>query len=246
MPLTDSPDAAPHRIPARIRHLGRQAYAPIYEQMRAFTTARDAATPDEIWVVEHDPVFTLGQAASTDHVLNPGDIPCVPTDRGGQVTYHGPGQVVVYPLLDLRRRGIGPRGLVRGIEQVLIDYLGSLDIRAERRAGAPGVFVGLRKIASIGLRIRKAGCYHGLALNLDMDLAPFTRINPCGYAGLEMTQVAHFQQPPDVRSAGDALACRLDTMLVAGTVAQLLADVAADPGGEGESPAAATVASAAS
>lgn len=197
----------------RIRSLGRQEYAQVYAQMQRFTAEREADTADEFWVVEHPPVFTLGQAARPEHLLAPGDIPVVQTDRGGQVTYHGPGQVVVYPLLDLKRRGLGPRRLVLGIEQALIDELGSLQIQAQRREGAPGVYVAEAKIASIGLRVRKPGCYHGLALNLDMDLSPFARINPCGYAGLQMTQVADFGPAPDLQETGHSLARRLDQLL---------------------------------
>ncbi len=209
--------------PTRLRHLGLQDYAPTYADMQAFTAQRGADTADEIWIVEHPPVFTLGQAADPSHVLNPGDIPLVRTDRGGQVTYHGPGQVVVYPLLDLKRRNIGPRGLVFGIEQVLLNYLERLGIRAQRRSGAPGIYVDQRKIASIGLRVRKPGCYHGLALNLNMDLEPYSRINPCGYAGMEMTQVADFVIAPDIDAAGEALANDLDHLLQQEFVADLLA-----------------------
>jgi len=182
--------------------------------MQAFTASRQEDTADQIWIVEHDPVFTLGQAADQLHVLNPGDIPVVPTDRGGQVTYHGPGQLVVYPLLDLRRRGIGPRGLVFGIEQVLLDYLASHGISAQRQPGAPGIYVESgAKIASIGLRVRKRGCYHGLSLNLDMDLSPFQRINPCGYARLEMTQMIAFGSAPTIEEAGREIAEKLDAIL---------------------------------
>lgn len=199
-----------------LRELGRADYADVYARMRDFTATRTPDTADEYWLVEHPPVYTLGQAADPSHVLAAGDIPVVPTDRGGQVTYHGPGQLVLYPLLDLRRRGIGPRGLVWGIEQALIDYLATLTIAAQRRAGAPGVYVGAAKIASIGLRVRKPGCYHGLALNLDMDLEPFARINPCGYAGLAMTQVAAHHPAPTIAAAGTALVARLEHWLQPG------------------------------
>lgn len=197
----------------QVRQLGRSDYAETYARMQSFTATRTDTTADEIWVVEHDPVFTLGQAADSSHVLNPGDIPLVQTDRGGQVTYHGPGQVVVYPLLNLKRRQIGPRGLVFGIEQVLLDYLTSLGIASERRPGAPGIYTTDAKIASIGLRVRKPGCYHGLALNLDMNLEPYARINPCGFAGMNMTQIANFTIAPSVADAGEALAKRLDSLL---------------------------------
>ncbi len=209
--------------PTRLRQLGLQDYAPTYADMQAFTAQRGSDTADEIWIVEHPPVFTLGQAADPSHVLNPGDIPLVRTDRGGQVTYHGPGQVVVYPLLDLKRRNIGPRGLVFGIEQVLLNYLEHLGISAQRRPGAPGIYVDQRKIASIGLRVRKPGCYHGLALNLNMDLEPYSRINPCGYAGMEMTQVADFVPAPGINAAGETLAKDLDQLLRQEFVTDLLA-----------------------
>lgn len=192
-----------------IVELGRAEYTPVYEAMRQYNAGRTPETPDQIWLVEHPPVFTQGQAGKPEHILAPGNIPVIPTDRGGQVTYHGPGQIVVYPLLDLRRIGIGPRNLVRGIEQVLIDYLADLGITAQRQEGAPGVYVNRRKIASLGLRIRRHGCYHGLALNLNMDLQPYTSINPCGYAGLEVTQVADYVPSPPVMAAGHALAARL-------------------------------------
>ncbi len=210
----------------RLQQLGLRDYAEVYAEMQAFTAARDARTADEVWVVEHPPVYTLGQAADPSHVLNPGDIPLIRTDRGGQVTYHGPGQVVVYPLLDLKRRQIGPRGLVFGIEQVLLDYLQELGITAQRRSGAPGIYCGESKIASIGLRVRKPGCYHGLALNLNMDLEPYNRINPCGYAGMQMTQVADFVPAPSVADAGIALAKKLDRLLQRDTIAPLLPPVA--------------------
>ena len=199
---------------AHIRQLGRRDYASVYGDMQRFTQQRDAATPDEIWVVEHDPVYTLGQAAKPEHVLAPGAIPVISTDRGGEVTYHGPGQLVIYPLLDLGRRQIGPRRLVSGIEQVLIDWLAEQAIIAQRKEGAPGVYVADAKIASIGLRVRKPGCYHGLALNLSMNLEPFSRINPCGYSGLPMCQVADWLQPvPALAQVGQEIATRLDQQL---------------------------------
>jgi lipoyl(octanoyl) transferase len=175
---------------AIIRRLGRVDYESTWRAMQRFTDERDAATPDEIWLLEHPPVFTLGMNAAREHVLMPGDIPVVQIDRGGQVTYHGPGQLVVYPLIDLRRAGMGVRDLVTGLERAVIDYVGTLGVRAEAQPKAPGVYVEGRKLASIGIRVRRGASYHGLALNVNMDLAPFSRINPCGYAGLEMTQVA--------------------------------------------------------
>jgi lipoyl(octanoyl) transferase len=157
--------------------------------MRAFTRARDEGTPDELWIVEHDPVFTLGQAGREVHVHDPGDIPLVRTDRGGQVTYHGPGQVVVYLLLDLHRRRLGVRELVRRMEQAVIELAGQEGIEARGREDAPGVYVGEAKLAALGLRVSRGRSYHGLALNVDMDLAPFQRIDPCGYVGLRATQL---------------------------------------------------------
>lgn len=172
-----------------VRQLGRQPYEPVFAAMKCFTDARNADSPDEIWLVEHDPVFTQGQAGKAEHVLMPGDIPVVQVDRGGQVTYHGPGQIVAYPMIDLRRKGIGVRQLVTAIEQSIVDTLAPFGIEAAPRADAPGVYVGDAKIASLGLRVRKGKSYHGLAFNIDMDLSPFTRINPCGYAGLQMVRM---------------------------------------------------------
>ena len=176
--------------------LGRQPYEPVWRAMQALTDARDAATPDQIWLLDHDPVFTLGQAGKPEHVLAPGEIPVIPVDRGGQVTYHGPGQLVAYPLLDLRRLGLGVRELVNRLEQVGIDLLAEFDIPAERRVGAPGLYVAGRKILAIGIRVRRGCTFHGIALNAEMDLAPFSRINPCGYQGLEVTKIADFAACP--------------------------------------------------
>ena len=173
-----------------IRQLGLQPYAPISQAMHDFTDTRDENTPDEIWLVEHNPVFTQGQAGKAEHLLMPGDIPVIQSDRGGQVTYHGPGQQVMYVLLNLKRRKVGVRELVTLLEQTVVNTLAELDIEAHPRADAPGVYVGEKKICSLGLRIRKGCSFHGLALNINMDLAPFLRINPCGYAGMEMTQVS--------------------------------------------------------
>jgi len=187
----------------RIRRLGRVPYEPTWREMQSFTDARDAGTPDEIWLLEHDPVFTLGLAGKREHVLAPGDIPVVHIDRGGQVTYHGPGQLVVYPMLDLRRRKLGPRALVDALEQATVATLAEWGIDAHARPDAPGVYVGEKKIASIGLRVRRGASYHGLAFNVDMDLEPFTRINPCGYAGLEMTQVSELGGPSELDAVSD-------------------------------------------
>jgi len=179
----------------QVRRLGRQPYEPVWRAMQAFTDERGAETPDELWMVEHDPVFTLGQAGRWEHVLVPGEIPVVPVDRGGQVTYHGPGQIVAYPMLDLRRLGIGVREFVNRIEQAVIDTLGTWNIVALRRDGAPGVYVGDAKIAALGLRVRRGCTFHGLAFNVAMDLEPFNRINPCGYQGLAVTQVIDLGGP---------------------------------------------------
>lgn len=175
--------------PLVYRELGVQPYEPVWHAMQAFTDDRDEQTPDEVWCVQHPPVFTLGQAGKAEHVLAPGDIPVVPVDRGGQVTYHGPGQLVLYPLLDLRRLGLGVRELVTLIEQSIIDVLEAFHVSADRREGAPGVYVGEAKIAALGLRVRRGCSFHGLAFNIDMDLEPYGRINPCGYAGLAVTQL---------------------------------------------------------
>lgn len=163
--------------------------------MQAFTDARDAATPDEIWMVEHPPVFTLGQAGKPEHVLAPGDIPVLKVDRGGQVTYHGPGQLVAYPLLDLRRLGLGVRDYVHRIEQAVIDVLGDWNIVGLRRDGAPGVYVGDAKIMALGIRVRRGCTFHGLAFNIAMDLSPYQRINPCGFQGLRMTSMLDLGGP---------------------------------------------------
>ncbi|PSL12726.1 lipoyl(octanoyl) transferase [Marinobacterium halophilum] len=173
-----------------IRELqGLQPYEPTWQAMQALTANRDADTVDEIWLLQHERVFTQGQAGKTEHLLSPGDIPVVQVDRGGQVTYHGPGQLIVYLMLDLRRRKLGVRELVDIIEQSIVELLADYGINAYPKADAPGVYVNEQKICSLGLRIRRGCSFHGLALNLDMDLEPFLRINPCGYAGLQMTQL---------------------------------------------------------
>ena len=177
-------------LPLGFRELGQVDYQPTWHAMQRFTDSRGADTPDEIWLLEHSPVFTQGQAGKAEHVLFPGDIPVVQVDRGGQVTYHGPGQLVAYLLLDVRRSGIGVRELVSRIERSLIDLLASYGVNANAKPDAPGVYVDGAKIASLGLRIRNGRSFHGLALNVDMDLQPFQRINPCGYAGMAMTQLA--------------------------------------------------------
>ena len=178
-----------------IRDLGLTHYVPVWRAMQDFTNARSEATPDEIWVLQHNPVFTQGQAGKPEHVLDPHGIPVVQSDRGGQVTYHGPGQIVVYFLLDVRRRGFGVRALVDLIEQSVIAVLASYGVAAGLRQGAPGVYVNDAKIAALGLRVRKGGSLHGLSFNVDMDLAPFAYINPCGYAGMAVTQLKDLVPP---------------------------------------------------
>ena len=197
-----SPGAIPRPV---VRHLGLLEYEPTWRAMQRFTDARDASTPDEIWFLEHPPVFTLGMNASAAHVLAPGDIPVVQIDRGGQVTYHGPGQLVVYPLVNLRRANLGVRDLVTALERSVIDLAGQFGIHAESRPKAPGVYAGEKKLASVGIRIRRSASYHGLALNVRLDLEPFRRINPCGYQGLEMTQLSELGGPATVAAAAAAL-----------------------------------------
>ncbi len=182
--------------------------------MRDLTDTRDETTADQLWLVEHDPVFTQGQAGKPEHLLMPGDIPVVQTDRGGQVTYHGPGQVVLYPLLDVRRSRLGVRDLVSALENAVIAVLAEQGIEARARADAPGVYVGEAKIASLGLRIRRGASYHGVALNVDADLSPFARINPCGYAGMAMTRLADLvAKPPSAEQVGLSLARSLASEL---------------------------------
>lgn len=201
---------APVAVPApRLRWLGRVDYEPIWRAMQRHAETRPDDAPDEFWFLEHPPVFTLGMNSKPEHLLATGDIPVVQIDRGGQVTYHGPGQLVVYLLVDLPRAGLGVRQLVTGIERAIIDTLAGWNIEAVGRRDAPGVYVGGRKVASVGLRIKRGHSYHGLALNVAMDLEPFRRINPCGYAGLEMVQVSGLGGPSDVGEVADALAPRL-------------------------------------
>ena len=174
----------------RARRLGRRDYAEVWAEMRRFTEHQDASRGGEIWLLEHDPVFTQGQAGKAEHVLAPGDIPVIQVDRGGQVTYHGPGQIVAYPLIDLRRLGLGVREFVNRIEESIIRVLALYGVDGRRVEGAPGIYVDGDKIASLGLRVRRGCTFHGLAFNIDMDLEPFQRINPCGYAGLQVTQLS--------------------------------------------------------
>lgn len=192
-----------------VRDLGRQPYETVWRAMQQFTDARGEHTPDELWLVEHDRVFTQGQAGKSEHVLAAGDIPVVQVDRGGQVTYHGPGQRVAYPLLDLRRLRIGVRELVCRIEQAVIDTLAVWDIVGARRDGAPGIYVDAAKIMALGLRVRRGCSFHGLAFNVNMDLEPYQRINPCGYQGLRVTQVLDCGGPATLAQVDDVLVPRL-------------------------------------
>ena len=196
-----------------VRQLGRQDYLPVWQGMHDFTDQRDDNTRDEIWLVEHNPVFTQGQAGKAEHLLNTGDIPVIQSDRGGQVTYHGPGQIVAYFLINLRRKKLGVRELVTDIETLVINTLKHYDIESAAKPDAPGVYVDGRKICSLGLRIRKGCSFHGLALNVNMDLSPFLRINPCGYAGLEMVQVSDLTGPTTVADVETLLVRELVNLL---------------------------------
>jgi lipoyl(octanoyl) transferase len=196
-----------------VRPLGRRGYEPVWRAMQAFTDSRDGDTDDELWLVEHEPVFTLGQAGRHEHVLAAGDIPLLQVDRGGQVTYHGPGQIVAYPLLDLRRHGLGVRALVEAIEQAVIDTLARWGIHGQRRCKAPGVYVNEAKIAALGLRVRRGCSFHGLAFNIAMDLSPFARINPCGFQGLQVTQLVDLGGPGDPATVAPILVAALARQL---------------------------------
>jgi lipoyl(octanoyl) transferase len=200
-------------LPLRVRELGRAQYLDTWRAMQAFTDQRGADTPDELWVLEHEPVFTLGMNADPAHLLAPGDIPVVQDDRGGQVTYHGPGQLVVYPLIDLRRAGLGVRDLVTALEQAVIATAAVFGIEAATRPGAPGVYVDGAKLASVGIRVRRGASYHGAAINVDMDLGPFSRINPCGFEGLAMTQLAALGGPRGIAAVAGVLVPELHRSL---------------------------------
>jgi len=211
LPAVDTPATAVRGAVARdvpaplVRHLGLTDYEPTWRAMQRFTEERGADTADEIWFLEHRAVFTLGVAASRAHLLAPGDIPVVQIDRGGQVTYHGPGQLVIYPLVDLKRAALGIRDFVSALERSVIALAARYHISAECRRGAPGVYVEGRKLASVGVRVRRMGSFHGLALNVALDLEPFGRINPCGYAGLRMTQLSELGGPHSVSECAGAL-----------------------------------------
>ncbi|GGI72158.1 lipoyl(octanoyl) transferase LipB [Shewanella gelidii] len=188
-----------------VRNLQHQDYESVWRAMQEYTDTRDSESFDQLWIVEHPPVFTQGQAGKEEHLLNPGDIPVIQVDRGGQVTYHGPGQLVMYPLINIKRRQIGVRQFVTNIEQAIVQMLAQYKVHAYPKPDAPGVYVDDKKVASLGLRIRKGCSFHGLALNVDMDMSPFQRINPCGYAGLEMVQTKALLGPATVAEAADKL-----------------------------------------
>ncbi len=192
-----------------VRSLGRRDYVLVWRAMQSFTERRDENTADEIWFTEHPPVFTLGLNADRSHLLSPGDIPVVPVDRGGQVTYHGPGQLMIYPLIDLKRGGLGVRDLVTALEQSVVDLAAGYGIRAASRADAPGVYVDGKKIASVGLRIRRGASFHGMALNVDVDVEPFSRINPCGFADLEVCSLRSLSVDAGRREIQDAVETNL-------------------------------------
>ena len=198
-----------------VRKLGLADYASTWDAMRRFTAERKASTPDELWVLEHPPVYTVGVAGRPEHFPERSAIPLVHSDRGGQITYHGPGQALVYTLVDLERRGLTVRAMVTLIEQAVIDVLASRGVKAERKSGAPGVYVSGAKIAALGLRVRRGGCYHGVALNVAMDLAPFADIDPCGFPGLAVTQTSAHGVAGDAQGLGTALASRIAALLVA-------------------------------
>lgn len=198
-----------------MRSLGRVEYEPTWRAMQAFTAARQADTPDEVWVLEHPPVYTQGQAGKPEHLIAATDIPVVPIDRGGQITYHGPGQIVAYVLVDLRRRGYGIRELVTRMEQAVIDLLATQGVAAARQAGAPGVYVDGAKIAALGLRVKHGCTYHGLALNVDMEMSPFAAINPCGYAGMRVTQCRDLGVHEPLSALGQTLAQSLENTIYA-------------------------------
>ena len=194
----------------KVRHLGEVDYQSTWQEMQDFTNSRQQDTEDELWFLQHPPVYTLGKNGKAEHVLDPADIPVVNSDRGGQVTYHGPGQIVVYAMLDLNRLNIGVRQLVTELEQSVIDLLASYGVDSIARRDAPGVYVNNAKIAALGLRVRKGCSFHGLALNVDMDLEPFTRINPCGYEGLEVTQLTSLVQDIQIENVVADLQHRLE------------------------------------
>jgi lipoyl(octanoyl) transferase len=214
MQAATQPGQAEAALPElRVRRLGQVSYEPVWRAMQRFTDERTSGTGDELWLVQHPPVFTLGQAGRAEHVLAPGDIPVLKVDRGGQVTYHGPGQLVAYPLLDLKRLGLGVRALVTQIEAAVVAVLESYGVEGQSRPDAPGVYVGGAKVAALGLRVRKGCCFHGLAFNIDMDLEPFNRINPCGFQGLEVTQLSELAGPVSFAQVEERLVANLSRIL---------------------------------
>ena len=215
-----------HDQAVQVCYLGQQEYPVVYDAMLEFTQQRDQETQDQLWFLQHPPVFTQGQAGKAEHLLATGDIPVVPVDRGGQVTYHGPGQLVVYLLVDIKRKGWGPRELVSAIEQAIVDTLANIGIESQPRPDAPGVYVirdgqPQEKIASLGLKIKKGCSFHGLSLNIDMDLEPFLRINPCGYAGMVMTQVVDQLEPAKKDELASDLFEKIDELLVQALIKHL-------------------------
>jgi lipoyl(octanoyl) transferase len=208
--VTASPSPLPRKAPIEVRLLGRREFEPVWRDMQRFTDERTGDTRDEIWFTEHPPVFTLGLNASREHLLAPGDVPVVQIDRGGQVTYHGPGQLMVYPLLDLKRAGLNIRDLVSALERSVVGLAQEFGIEASARRDAPGVYVEGKKLASVGLRVRRGASYHGMALNVDTDLEPFSRINPCGYRGLQMIDLARL----GVAESMEAVSARLEVYLL--------------------------------
>lgn len=205
-------EAAKPPVALPVRKLGVMDYVPVWRAMQRFTDKRDSSTQDELWLVQHPPVFTQGQSGKAEHLLAPGDIPVVQVDRGGQVTYHGPGQVVAYPLIDIRRLNLGVKAFVNRIEEAVIQVLGSFKVVGERRDGAPGIYVEGAKVASLGLRVRRGCSFHGLAFNVAMDLEPFGRINPCGFAGMAVTQLSDLA-PASVPEVEERLAQQLAEQL---------------------------------
>ena len=204
----------PDRIHSlHVRRLGRVDYLPTWQAMQRFTLERGPATRDELWLLEHPPVFTLGLNGKPEHLLDPGTIPVIPIDRGGQVTYHGPGQLVAYLLADLERRRLGVQTLVRALEQAVIALLAEYEVTARARRDAPGVYVDEAKVAALGLRVKKGRCYHGLALNVAMDLQPFTRINPCGYPGMAVTQLSDLGISASIEQVSSRLQAHLEDLL---------------------------------
>lgn len=210
MPLVEHIDVNTGNAPFLLRHMGRTDYQTCWQAMRDFTETRDETTPDEFWATEHDPVFTLGLAGKSEHLLRNNDIPVIKTDRGGQITYHGPGQLVLYTMIDIRRMKLGVRSMVRRIENAVSQWLAQYGIDAYGKNDAPGVYVrdrsGERKISALGLKVRNGRTYHGLSMNIAMDLAPFDDINPCGYSGLRVVQMSDYGVVPDMKKAAQQLA----------------------------------------